>query len=384
MDRLKILLDTKSHRIKDENGYLIVKNNPIALSGVFDYLASEIDDERKDKNTIVKVCRTFENLKENKDLFANKPIVWEHSWTGKDSKNQRADGAIGAEVEAKGGGLYADLIIYNNDLIKAIENNECKELSPGYECEVVKSKGSYNGDTYEYKQLLKNVNHLAVVENGRSGSELKIQDELPKGEKMAKETTFKKLLNNLKSILDEAKKEAEVKDDELDDDEAELTNEAEVKDDDKVKDNECEVKDDDKEVKDDEAETDENDNDEADDDEVIIKTDDETKKISDTLDKIINLKVDKLLKAERKKISDTQNAINEVSGIIGNFNTKSVKVADDAYKIGYQALSGKELKNGLDPKTAFEMLKEQNRSKFKVQDKAIDNSRIDSVLARFK
>lgn len=184
--RYKILLDSKSHRIKDENGYLIVKNNPIALSGVFDYLVSEIDDDRKDKNTIVKVCRTFENLSENKDLFANKPIVWEHSWTGSDSKNQRADGAVGAEIEAKNGGLYADLIIYNADLIKAIENNECKELSPGYECEVVKGKGSYNGEAYDYKQILKNVNHLAVVESGRSGSELKIQDELPKGEKMAK------------------------------------------------------------------------------------------------------------------------------------------------------------------------------------------------------
>ena len=150
----KIVLDNReTKRSKDDNGYLIVKDNPIAFSGVYDYLLSEVSDSKSDE--VVKVCREFDDLKANKDLFKDKPIIWQHYWTGEQGDNQRADGAITGDIEAKNGGLYADLIIYNSDLIKSIENGECYELSPGYECEILQENGSYNGEHYDYKQLLK-------------------------------------------------------------------------------------------------------------------------------------------------------------------------------------------------------------------------------------
>ena len=37
-----------SRRSKDENGFLIIKDNPIAKAGVFDYLLSEIESDVKD------------------------------------------------------------------------------------------------------------------------------------------------------------------------------------------------------------------------------------------------------------------------------------------------------------------------------------------------
>ena len=173
----KILLDSqKSKRSKDENGYLIVKDNPIAFSGVYDYLLSEVSDQ-SDSDEIVKVCREFDDLQTNKDLFKDKPIIWEHYWTGEQGENQRADGAIIGDIEAKDGGLFADLIIYNSDLIKAIEKGECYELSPGYEAEVIAEQGTHENQPYSYKQKLLNVNHLAVVERGRTGHDLRIQDE---------------------------------------------------------------------------------------------------------------------------------------------------------------------------------------------------------------
>lgn len=381
----KIVLDSKSQRIKDDNGYLIIKDNPIALSGVFDYLVSEIDENAKDKDKIVKVCRTFKDLSENKDLFANKPILWEHSWTGNDSKNQRADGSIGSDIEARDGGLYADLIIYNADLIKAIENNKCKELSPGYECEVVKENGNYDGEAYEYKQLLKNVNHLAVVENGRSGHELKIQD---KGINMAKQT-FKKLLDSLKAILDEeAKKQdnevVEEDDDEVEDEvetkdneiqkETKDNDEVDTKDNDEVKDKKtCDDDDDD----DDEIEVVEVDEEDDDDDEI---------KINDTLNKIIELKVKKAMNKERKRINDTQSAINKVKAVVGNFDSSNITSSSQAYKLGYEAISGNELASGLDSKTAFEMVKNNLRVNRKVQDRAMksDSEKVNKALSRFK
>ena len=60
----KIVLDSqKTKRSKDDNGYLIVKDNPIAFSGVYDYLLSEVTDSKSDE--VVKVCREFDDLKAN-------------------------------------------------------------------------------------------------------------------------------------------------------------------------------------------------------------------------------------------------------------------------------------------------------------------------------
>ena len=70
--------------------------------------------------------------------------------------------------------LKADLIIYNPDLIKAIESGEIVELSPAYTGSVEKTNGRYNGEAYAYLQSIGCINHLAVVERGRSGSDLRI------------------------------------------------------------------------------------------------------------------------------------------------------------------------------------------------------------------
>ena len=40
-----IVLDSKSSRYFDDNGYLVIKNNKIAKAGVFEYLGREISDK---------------------------------------------------------------------------------------------------------------------------------------------------------------------------------------------------------------------------------------------------------------------------------------------------------------------------------------------------
>ena len=58
---------SKSHRKKDDNGFLIITQNPIAKSGVFEYLKSEILPDFKGDDGLVKVYRPFEALKKAKD-----------------------------------------------------------------------------------------------------------------------------------------------------------------------------------------------------------------------------------------------------------------------------------------------------------------------------
>ena len=218
---IKINDATISHRYKDDNGFLIIKDNPIAKAGVFDYLLSEIVSQvSSDKDRIVKVCRTFDNLVENKDKFSNMPLKLGHYWVGKGDDTQ-VDGAILSSVRASEPYLIADLIIYNSEVIDKIESGEIIELSPAYEATFVSENGTYNGEPYEFLQLLNNVNHLAVVKEGRSGSDLRILDT---NNKELKKMKFKeKVMDALKKVFDEDLEVVEKKD-EVSDDLTELAN----------------------------------------------------------------------------------------------------------------------------------------------------------------
>lgn len=393
----KIVLDSqKTKRSKDDNGYLIVKDNPIAFSGVYDYLLSEVSDSKSDE--VVKVCREFDNLKANKDLFKDKPIIWEHEWTGKNGDNQRADGAITGDIEAKDGGLYADLIIYNSDLIKSIENGECYELSPGYECEILQENGSYNGEHYDYKQLLKNVNHLAVVEQGRTGHDLRIQD---KGISMDKKISIKALFDTIKKIVDtdsEQVAEAEVKDNEvkteaevkevkddkitaifeimqsdLSDDEkkakiAELLKVGEVAD-------ECGTKDEVAEV---EIEAKEPMNGEV---LAEISADDLIKMI----EKVTDSKIKKLVDDYKSDTDKMYKVIDEVKSVVGKFDISGLNSESEVYAKGFEIFTGAKLADGLDSKTAFKMEVEKRRPKAQatVSDEKTE-SNLSKLAKRFK
>lgn len=91
-------LDFATHRQKDEQGFLLIKDNPIAKSGVFEYLMSELNPSHEGKDELVKVFRPFETLAKSARSFANKPIKFRHAWVGVDGEAQTADGAIGSEI----------------------------------------------------------------------------------------------------------------------------------------------------------------------------------------------------------------------------------------------------------------------------------------------
>ena len=378
----KIVLDNReTKRSKDDNGYLIVKDNPIAFSGVYDYLLSEVSDSKSDE--VVKVCREFDDLKANKDLFKDKPIIWQHYWTGEQGDNQRADGAITGDIEAKNGGLYADLIIYNSDLIKSIENGECYELSPGYECEILQENGSYNGEHYDYKQLLKNVNHLAVVEQGRTGHELRIQD---KGISMDKKISVKSLFDTIKKIVDtdgEQVAEAEVKDNEV-------KTEAEVKDDKITAIFEImasDLSDDEKKAKiaellaektaDECGTKDEVEAKEPMNGEVLaeISADDLIKMI----EKVTDSKIKKLVDDYKSDTDKLYKVIDEVKSVVGKFDISGLNSESEVYAKGFEIFTGAKLADGLDSKTAFKMEVEKRRPKTQT---AVSDEKTESNLSK--
>ena len=377
---LRIQDEKTSKRSKDSNGFLIIKDNPIAKAGVFDYLLSELkqDIEPKD-DKVVKVYRPFSELIRVKDSFSNKPIKMFHHWVGDECET--ADGAIGSNITIDEANEYlrADLIIYNPKLIEAIEKNELIELSPAYTGEEIDEQGRFNGEAYEFKQKLGEVNHLAVVETGRSGKDLKIYDSKSnigavmkfKDMFIAKLTKF--IDSEMEAQADEAESEkadsdtsaeiareiitiANKSDDEfaggidekieailtlakkLNEPLADETSEAE-----KVAD-EAETQDSEAEAKADEAESIA---------ESEINIDEIAEAVAEVVEKVTEQKLKEFADSQRKEAKKISDAYAEVKKALGSdFDSKNMGV-DEIYKFGYEALSKSTLDKKMDSRTAF-------------------------------
>ena len=380
LNTLKIQDEKSSKRSKDSNGFLIIKDNPIAKAGVFDYLLSELkqDIEQKD-DKVVKVYRPFSELERIKDSFANKPIKMYHHWVGDECET--ADGAIGSNITIDEANEYlrADLIIYNPKLIEAIEKNELVELSPAYTGKEIAENGRYNGEAYEYKQELGEVNHLAVVEIGRSGKDLKIYDSKSNiGAVMKFKDMF---ITKLSKFIDS---EMEAKADEAESEKADSDTSAEIareiitianKSDDEFAggiDEKIEailtlakklnepLADETSEAEKvaDEAESETQDSEaKADEGESIaeseINIDEIAEAVAEVVEKVTEQKLKEFADSQRREAKKISDAYAEVKKALGSdFDSKNMGV-DDIYKFGYEALSKSTLDKKLDSRTAF-------------------------------
>ena len=379
LNTLKIQDEKTSKRSKDSNGFLIIKDNPIAKAGVFDYLLSELkqDIEPKD-DKIVKVYRPFSELIRIKESFSNKPIKMYHHWVGDECET--VDGAIGSNITIDETNEYlrADLIVYNPKLIEAIEKNELVELSPAYTGKEIAENGRYNGEAYEFKQELGEVNHLAVVEIGRSGKDLKIYDSKSRiGDFMR----FKdKFMAKLSKFIDS---EMEAQADEAESEKADSDTSAEIareiitianKSDDEFaggidekietiltlakKLNEPLADEGESEKVVDEAETQDSESEaQADEGESIaeseINIDEIAEAVAEVVEKVTEQKLKEFADSQRKEAKKISDAYSEVKKALGSdFDSKNMSV-DEIYKFGYEALSKSTLDTKMDSKTAF-------------------------------
>ena len=376
---LKIQDNATPKRSKDSNGFLIIKDNPIAKAGVFDYFLSELKPDISAKDDrVVKVFRPFDELKRIKESFANKPIKMDHHWVG--DETHTADGAIGSiiKTDEANGYLRADLIIYNPELIKKIENGELIELSPAYTGEEIDEQGRYNGEAYEYKQKLGEVNHLAVVETGRSGKDLKIYDSKSKLEVFMR---FKdRFMSKLSKFLDSELKKDECKEDEALDKRAVIREimalsakpieEFEGGEDEKIEtiaklaeklayektadEEETQKKSDSEEEKKLDSEEEKKlDSEETESNNIDIE--EVAEAVAEVVEKVTEQKIKEFADSQRREAKRVADAYSEVKKALGgDFDSSNMGVSE-IYQFGYEALSNSKLDKRLDSKTAFLM-----------------------------
>ena len=165
-------------KIVDGNGYWEIKHNPISKVGVFPYMGRSISGECE-PDRIYYVFRSADTLKASVDTWDNppKPFINDHEMLGEGfSKvdDRPVQGVIHNPV-FEDDTLYADISVYSESLKDKIENGK-KELSLGYFCKYRKEKGIYKGQAYDFVQEDMVGNHIALVDNGRCGSDVRVFD----------------------------------------------------------------------------------------------------------------------------------------------------------------------------------------------------------------
>ena len=169
----------ESKRSTDWNGFMEVKDNPISKIGVYPYLGSEIPGA-EDPDRIYYVYRPAEELarQETIDSFKLMPFIDEHEILGKSgmpAERKGMQGTIGEQVYYDEPYLRGNIKIHSSAAQSLIQAGKV-ELSPCYGCDWVKGDGTFDGKPYQYTQRNIMGNHLALVEEGRTGPDVAVQD----------------------------------------------------------------------------------------------------------------------------------------------------------------------------------------------------------------
>lgn len=152
-------------------GYLTV-TVPITRPGVFPY-------QRQDGTVQMEAKLPDEIFSDRTVLSArSKPVTDDHPNEPVTLKNfnRYAKGLSHTDATVKNLKLYVSLTITDEALIQKIRNGK-REISIGFLSDVVSEQGTYNGETYQYVQRNLEINHIAIVDQGRAGPEVSIRSD---------------------------------------------------------------------------------------------------------------------------------------------------------------------------------------------------------------
>lgn len=166
---------------EDVNGFWLIPDNPMTKIGVFPYLGRQISSELE-LDKIYKVLRPEEELTKPETLKSLEliPLINDHTMIGKEPGMQPAEdvgveGVTGTNVKVNGKLITNDLKCYTEKIKELISSGK-KDLSMGYRCRYELSSGEFEGQHYDAIQRDIIFNHIALVDEGRMGSDVRVMD----------------------------------------------------------------------------------------------------------------------------------------------------------------------------------------------------------------
>lgn len=176
-----LAFDKTSVRTIDIDGRLHVETSPISKATVNPYYGREIpgfEELGLSPDTVYQLLRCPIELAKAAPTFNNIPLLSTHIQVSADEPQlDTVCGSTGTDAEFDGTYLKNSLVIWVADDIKAIQNGQKRELSSAYRYAPVLESGVFEGQKYDLKMTNIIGNHVALVEVGRAGSDVVVQDE---------------------------------------------------------------------------------------------------------------------------------------------------------------------------------------------------------------
>lgn len=173
----------------DRAGHWLIKRNPLSEEGVYMYSGKVIDPNGVngfglEPDTLYPVYRPKEELAKACESFNGVQFRDEHEMIGD------GPGMTPGDASPSGGAIFnvqmnpddpsemiGDMRIYGNRVREEIESGK-KQLSLGYLCKYKREKGEFKGKPYEFVQYDLEGNHVALVKEGRMGSNVRVFDSI--------------------------------------------------------------------------------------------------------------------------------------------------------------------------------------------------------------
>lgn len=178
--RTILALDRASVRRYDLDGRLHVSEAPLSKANICPYYGKEIPDFAElglEPEKIYQLYRPAEELQKSVPSFNNLPVLSEHvPVTATDHRPDLVVGASGTDAKFTSPYLTNSLVIWAADAIDGIESGRQRELSSAYRYVPVMRAGTFQSTPYDGRMTQIEGSHVALVEEGRAGSDVMVGD----------------------------------------------------------------------------------------------------------------------------------------------------------------------------------------------------------------
>jgi hypothetical protein len=173
----------KSARSFDVDGRMRVTFSHISKATVNPYLGSEIPDAAAlglDPSKVYMLLRDPVELQKAADSFNNLPLLIQHvAVNASEPRRDLIVGSTGSDARFDAPYLSVSLSVWDAQAIAGIESEDQAELSSAYRYTADMTPGVYEGT--EYQGIMRDIvgNHVALVDVGRAGPDVVVQDSDP-------------------------------------------------------------------------------------------------------------------------------------------------------------------------------------------------------------
>lgn len=177
-----LAFDKATVRSFDKDGRLHIELTPISKANICPYYGREIPNSKAlglQPDKVYYLLRDPKELAKAATTFNNIPLLNEHiPVTAADPQKMAVVGSTGTDAEFDGTYLKNSLVVWDADSIAGIETDEKKELSSAYRYVADMTPGVHEGQPYD--GVMRDIvgNHVALVIEGRAGSDVVVGDSL--------------------------------------------------------------------------------------------------------------------------------------------------------------------------------------------------------------